>query len=492
MSWSQGRAVVENFAATAQQHFGNDCVVLVLLPWTSGSAPDGILVPRSASEDGIPRQEEIERAAASRHTVLVPCTFEHSEEEVSAHRILPMFTSCEHVCVFMVQLMPEGLVPSRMTCDLIMKRHDAMLATGVDDVFMDPPSELAALRRTINMARATWELNVRRMQLMLDAEPDPVSPENMRALQTQHQRLLWESIPRVLMPHFSPMDPHLSETGHSVDKYRLLRRFETVSGTVLQAADEFNNPVAIKVIDKAKVCTPGELEGIYREFRFLSEFVSHPNVAKCLGMLHSPARVYLILEFAGNQNLAQVLAERPGQRLDEEVAIDCFDQIAQGLAHCHSVNVCHRNLSLEHVVLSQLPGSDLHRCRIVDLHSAMVSRGQTTSRTTCGTLPCIAPEMALGGPYMPRLADCWSAGILLLELAGGVGSLSTSVPYSSRAEPRQVAPTIQNYFRTAGSHARALAYIGAVQSKPIVANLEALVNPTPEARAQMRDVVLKP
>mmetsp|Transcript_50653 Transcript_50653/g.147348 ORF Transcript_50653/g.147348 Transcript_50653/m.147348 type:complete len:491 (-) Transcript_50653:202-1674(-) len=490
MSWQHGREVVERFATFALTNFGNDCAILCLLPWRSGRKPDDILAPKSLGESGMPKQTDIETATASRHTVLVPCTFEHSEEEVSAHRILPMFTSCEHVCVFIVQLMPEGLVPSRSTCEIIMKRHDAMLATGVDDVFMDPPTDAAVFRRTINLARATWELNVRRMQLMLDAEPDPVSPKAMQALMAQHSRLLWESIPRVLMPHFAPADPHLSETSSQVGQFKLLRRFETCSGTVLQASDEFNNPVAIKVIDKAQVCTPGELEGVYREFRFLSEFVAHPNVVKCLGMLHSHARVFLILEFAGNQNLMQVLSPRPAQRLDEDVALNCFKQVADGLAHCHSVNVCHRSLSLHHVVLNELLGGDVYHCKIVDFHSAMVSKGNTTSRTTCGTLPCIAPEVALGGPYVPHRADCWSAGILLLEMAGGMSTLSRAIPYDpARAEPRQVADSINNFFRKPGSHAQALALIGAVQSQPIVSKLQALLNATPDNRAQMRDVL---
>jgi len=482
--------VVENFAVSTVQHLGVDCLVLCLLPWTRGRPPPGVLVPRSQDPNGTLSDEEIQRATASRHTVLVPCTFEHAEEEIAAHRILPLFTSCEHVCVFIVQLLPEGMTTNRSTNEIIMRRHDAMLATGVDDVFMDPDTEPQALRRTINLARATWELNVRRMQLMLDAEPDPVSPENMRVLQTQHQRLLWESIPRVLMPHFTPLDRNLPETGANVGNYRLMRRFETVSGTVLQAADDRNNSAAIKVIDKAKVCTPGELEGLYREFRFLSEITKHRNVVKCLGMMHSTARVYLVFEFAGNQNLAQVLAARPGQRLDEEDALQCFEQIAKGLAHCHQRDVCHRNLSLEHVVVQQLPGSGRSRCRLVDFHSAMVARGQTTSRTVCGTLPCIAPEMALGGPYVPRLADCWSVGILLLETAGGVSSLSRSVPYNpSQVEPQQVAAAIQNYFLLPNAHERALAFIGAVQSRPILSKLQALVCPSPENRSPLRDLV---
>lgn len=332
------------------------------------------------------------------------------------------------------------------------------------------------------------------MQLMLDAEPDPVTPESMRVIQHRHQRLLWESIPRVLMPRFAHLDKRLSESGHSVGNYRLLGRFETVSGTVLQALDKDNSPAAIKVIDKAKVCTPGELEGLYREFRFTSEVLKHPNLTKCLGMMHSSARVYLIFDFAGNQNLLQQAMARPGQRLEEDEALDCFEQLGAALAFCHSLDVCHRNICMQHVVINDKPrsGKGTHYT-LVDFHSAMVARPQTTSRTVCGSLPCIAPEMALGGPYVPRLADIWSTGIVLLEIAGGVSSLIRAVPsnVSDEAELPQAATAIQQYFSNVTSHQRALAIVGAVRSQPILTKLQALLDPNPENRAQLRALLSK-
>jgi serine/threonine protein kinase len=291
------------------------------------------------------------------------------------------------------------------------------------------------------------------------------------------------------MPHFKLVDVNLVETGHTVDMYRLVRRLETVNGTVLQASDEKSRPVAIKVIDKSKVSTPGELEGIYREFRFLSEIIKHPNVTSCVNMLHSMTRVYLIFEYAGNHNIAELLSQRPGQRLEEEEALQCFEQLARGLAYCHSKDVSHRNLSLEHVVLAPLTGSDGYYCRLVDFHSAMVARGQTTSRTVCGTLPCIAPEMALGGPYIPRLADCWSAGIVLLEMGGGLSSLCRSVGYDPPSEAADVAPAIQRYFTVQGSHAKALDTIGAIKNKDIIGKLEAVLQPQAADRLAMASVI---
>merc|ERR1712080_233922 len=187
-----------------------------------------------------------------------------------------------------------------------------------------------------------------------------------------------------------------------------MRKFEAERGLVLQVVDPDENSFAIKVIEKNTVTTPSDLEGIYREYRFLTEIMRHPHIIRCLGMLHSISRVYLIFEFAGNQNLKCLLTSQPGQRVDVEDALNIFEQIGQAVAHCHSSDVTHRAISHNHVVLS--PGADAqaYHCRLVDFHGAMIARGATTSRTVFGKLPCIAPEMALGAPYVPRLVDCWS------------------------------------------------------------------------------------
>jgi serine/threonine protein kinase len=282
----------------------------------------------------------------------------------------------------------------------------------------------------------------------------------------------------------------LVETGHSVGEYKLITRLNTIQGTVIQATDGQSKPVAIKVIDKCKVCTPGELEGVYREFRFLNEILKHPNVNHCVKMLHSERRVYLVFEFAGNQNVREVISDRPGERFDEEEALQCFRQVGEGLSYCHSKEISHRNLSLEHVVTDPVPGGHGYHCRIVDFRSALLSRGETQSRTICGTLPYIAPEMAMGGPYIAWRSDCWSAGIVLLEMGGGIGSLFRSVGLNPDSESADVAQSIQQYFAAPGSQATALATIGAIKRKDIVLKLHALLQPVADDRQQLSDVLL--
>merc|ERR1740123_2297131 len=114
--------------------------------------------------------------------------------------------------------------------------------------------------------------------------------------------------------------------------------------------------------------------------------------------------------------------------------------------------------------------------------------GKSPSRTSwvCGSLPCMAPEMAAGGPYLPNLADCWSAGVVLLEMSGGMSSMSRVVPFDVDVDPQCVANDIYVFFDTAGSHAKALAFMGNVSDAHIIRILEMLL--TPESRRhEMRD-----
>ncbi|CAK0806970.1 unnamed protein product [Prorocentrum cordatum] len=122
-----------------------------------------------------------------------------------------------------------------------------------------------------------------------------------------------------------------------------------------------------------------------------------------------------------------------------------------------------------HIVVDDHSGTPF--CRLVDFSSATCCVESTPSTTVCGDLPCIAPEMALEAPCVAKQADCWSLWVVLLEAAGGLAEL----------EPP--AAKIRSLFSCEGSHARALAVMGGVRSRAVLAGLSGLLEPEPAARA---------
>eukprot|EP00435_Cladocopium_sp_Y103_P050607 s1338_g15.t1 len=386
------------------------------------------------------------------------------------------------------------------------RRHNELLAAGVDDILFEHEWDLVTLKRAVNLSRAMWEMNILRTRLMLNAEIDyDVAEDASRCqerdhmavsgltpnifVQEEHSDLLFQQIPDALMPEFRSVDRHIIETGNSVGNFRLISMLPCKKGTVLQAVDEDQQAVAIKVFNKSQVVDPGFLESIYREYRFMGEVVRHPNITKCLDMLHSNSRLFLVMEFAGSQNIEHMLRGRTQQRMNESEVNNCFEQVVRGVAHLHSKNIAHRNICLQHLIISTLAGSDREHVRIVDFQSAMLVKSNMTSRTVCGTMPYMAPEMATGGPYWPHSADAWSCGVALLEMAGGLGSLREAVKFDPEAAAASIAPTLMQFFEDPVSHSEALAVIDGVDTITVIEQLEQLLVPSWADRVVLKNLL---
>jgi len=475
---------MEGLIEYAALNLSQPCVVVSLLPWRGATPPGGVLLPRT--EDGLLDTDEIAKATAPQHIVLVPCMLATADEELAASRIMPQLVSDDKTCVIMVQVLPPGMEPCREWNDLIMSRHKAMLAFGADDVILNP--SMASLSAAVDMCHATWTLNMERIHAVLEMEGN-VTADEVKASEHDYSRLLWECIPRALMPHFSPVNVNAIETAHTVQKYRVASHIDTIKGTVLTAVDELNTPYVVKVTDKSTNQAPSDVECVYRERRLLSHILSHPNIARCLDMVHTRARVYLVFDFVGQENLRHTLSSLPGERLDEDIALDCFGQIARAVSYCHSLHIAHRSLSLEHIVVSHTGHHERYNCVLVDFNAALAAHGDTVSYTICGRLPCIAPEVARSVPYVPRLADCWSTGIVVVEMVGGLSSTERSVRFDPDAPMAQAAASIQEFFSHPGSHECALAYMGGVKHPRVISILQRLLRPAPIRRSEMRDVL---
>jgi len=334
---------------------------------------------------------------------------------------------------------------------------------------------------------ALWRHGVQaeRIRERLAAEPQCMEPELWEALQQQHKHLIWTEIPKEKMNFFPKEDPDLLEGEHEVGDYNYTHMCETASRSVMHAVSKSTGiKYAIKITNKQNVLTPADLESIYREMRFLTILV-HPNITHAHEILHSNTHMYLVLEYAGPMNLAQLLTVLPGQRLAANDYVDCFGQLATALTYCHEKNVVHRSVSLENLGMQPIPGNG-YRVRLIDFSAAFYTSDNVMSSVVCGTLPCMAPEMAFGTPYLPKLADCWSAGAVLLEMSGGVTSMSRAVPFDIQVDPMLVAGQIRDFFDTKGNHAKALAYMGGVNDVRIIRILE-MVLTSPSNRQGVRD-----
>ncbi|CAE8629073.1 unnamed protein product [Polarella glacialis] len=237
----------------------------------------------------------------------------------------------------------------------------------------------------------------------------------------------WASLPG-LYGGFPAMDASLVEiSGQKVGAYDLGRLLGTGNGfgassEVYEAVDLSSEGekamVAVKVIPKQQVSTFPSVSGIWAECQLLRQ-VNHPNVAGFRSLIHGRQNLYIVMELAGDRSLASILSPvtQEGPALSVERSRALFLQVATAVAHCHAQGIAHLDLKPANVVADA--GGLI--VKLVDFGQAVaLSKGETSRR---GTFTFAAPEILRGRPYDPAAADCWSLGVVLLEMLCGINAL---------------------------------------------------------------------
>jgi len=165
--------------------------------------------------------------------------------------------------------------------------------------------------------------------------------------------------------------------------------------------------------------------------QFASRGGEHTNVMKSLDVLADDQYLYVFMPFCSSGELFGFV-EREG-RFSEPVARFWFRQILSGLYHMQKMGICHRDLSLENLLVNQ--GKD---CVIIDLGMCLrvpfvaddgsvadVSSGSLRRlmhpQGQCGKPNYIAPEVLQSTESFDGFGvDVWAAGIILFIMLVGL------------------------------------------------------------------------
>lgn len=143
------------------------------------------------------------------------------------------------------------------------------------------------------------------------------------------------------------------------------------------------------------------------------------------------------------------LLERKG-KVNESKARSFVQQIVAGLAHCHCLNICHRDIKLENLLMD----SD-NNVKICDFGFARVCKDGEFCKTMCGTPAYCAPEVLGNEIYYGAAADIWSLGVVLYCLLVGklpfeevnTAALYTKAMKRCYNEPRHVSTAVKQLLR---------------------------------------------
>lgn len=171
--------------------------------------------------------------------------------------------------------------------------------------------------------------------------------------------------------------------------------------------------VAIKQFNKNEI-KHWELLAL-REIQLLTKLQGHPNIVKMIMHHVVEGEHYLVMEKC-EMSLEDLLVRSDhGSMFAVEEHKSYFQQMMQGIAHCHAHNIVHRDLKPSNLLITRdgfLKLVDFGMSKQLIDKASLHSPGLTTRWYR-------APEICLGLRNYNRMIDIWSAGCILGELMYG-------------------------------------------------------------------------
>ncbi len=133
----------------------------------------------------------------------------------------------------------------------------------------------------------------------------------------------------------------------------------------------------------------------------------------------SNKHILFVIELCSGGDLLNFVRKR--RKLKEGIAKFVFKQIVEGLQHCHSRSILHRDIKLDNVLLNG--NGDIKIC---DFGVSKIVRKNERMTEQCGTPAYIAPEILRDQGYEGFAVDIWSAGVALFAMLCG------TVPFKSK------------------------------------------------------------
>ncbi|KAJ7982559.1 putative Kinase [Quillaja saponaria] len=258
----------------------------------------------------------------------------------------------------------------------------------------------------------------------------------------------------------SPINPSCKDRT-SIEDFEILRPISRGAfGRVFLARKRATGDLfAIKVLKKADMICKNAVESILAERDILIS-LRNPFVVRFFYSFTCRDNLYLVMEYLNGGDLYSLL--RNLGCLDEDMARVYIAEVVLALEYLHSLNVVHRDLKPDNLLISQdghikLTDFGLSQVGLInstdDLSGPAVStngflgdderktqpslnREQRQKQSVVGTPDYLAPEILLGMGH-GATADWWSVGVILFELLVGI-------PPFNAEHPQQIFDSIIN------------------------------------------------
>ncbi len=184
-----------------------------------------------------------------------------------------------------------------------------------------------------------------------------------------------------------------------------------------------DRPAAIKIMQANLAANPDFRSRFLQEAKAAAA-LRHPNIVEIYEFGEQAGTLYLVMELMTNGSLGNILRRNSGQPLPLTLGLDLVRQAANGLAAANALNMVHRDIKPDNLLLTRLGGvpqrEDAYVLKISDFGLARLAQGGilTTTGMPMGTLAYMSPEQCQGKPLDGR-SDLYALGIVLYEVVTG-------------------------------------------------------------------------
>ncbi|KAK6457152.1 serine/threonine protein kinase [Scheffersomyces xylosifermentans] len=200
--------------------------------------------------------------------------------------------------------------------------------------------------------------------------------------------------------------PNISQIGN----YRIIQEIgEGAFGKVYLAKHVLLN---VEVVLK---CGLVDDPNIVREI-YYHKHLKHKNIVSLYEVIRTESHLWIVLEYCQGSELYYYICEK--KRLDIKETQSLFFQIVLAVRYVHSLNLSHRDLKLENILLA-----DKRRTVVKLTDFGFVREFDPQNRrflsTICGTTVYMAPELLKSEKYSGFAIDIWSLGVILFTMVYG-------------------------------------------------------------------------
>ncbi|XP_041348800.1 ribosomal protein S6 kinase-related protein-like isoform X2 [Gigantopelta aegis] len=183
---------------------------------------------------------------------------------------------------------------------------------------------------------------------------------------------------------------------------------------------------AMKVLEKEQIMKENAIQQCKDEASIQSIVGDHPFIVKLHEYWQSRTHLYMVLDYVPYGDLFSLWTFHT--MFPERLVRLYVAEMAMVLEYLHNSGVIYRDLKMENILFD--PKGHI---QLIDFGLAKwLNRGERT-RTICGTLQYMAPEVLSVNPY-GHTADWWSLGILMYIMLAGKYPVEGTTTHTQMAQ----------------------------------------------------------